>query len=99
MPIGNGRLGAMVFGDPLKERLQFNDITLWTGGANESGKYDIDDPGGFGSYQNFGDLFITMIGMEKYENYSRSLDLATEPPKPTGPQDHRTTGPQPSSSP
>ncbi len=77
MPIGNGRLGAMVFGDPLKERIQFNDITLWTGGANESGKYDIDDPGGFGSYQNFGDLFITMKGIDKYENYSRSLDLAT----------------------
>jgi len=77
MPIGNGRLGAMVFGDPLKERIQFNDITLWTGGANESGKYDMDDPGGFGSYQNFGDLFITMKGMDKYENYSRSLDLTT----------------------
>ena len=70
MPIGNGRLGAMVFGDPLKERIQFNDITLWTGGANESGKYDIDDPGGFGSYQNFGDLFITMMGMDKYETRS-----------------------------
>lgn len=77
MPIGNGRLGAMVFGDPLKERIQFNDITLWTGGANESGKYDMDDPGGFGSYQNFGDLFITMMGMDNHENYSRSLDLAT----------------------
>lgn len=77
MPIGNGRLGAMVFGDPLKERIQFNDITLWTGGTNESGKYNIDEPGGFGSYQNFGDLFITMKGIDKYENYSRSLDLAT----------------------
>ena len=77
MPIGNGRLGAMVFGDPLKERIQFNDITLWTGGANESGKYDIDDPGGFGSYQNFGDLFITMMGQTEVTHYSRSLDLAT----------------------
>ena len=25
MPIGNGRLGAMVFGDPLKERIQFSE--------------------------------------------------------------------------
>ena len=77
MPIGNGRLGAMVFGDPLKERIQFNDITLWTGGANESGKYDVDDPGGFGSYQNFGDVFITMTGQSEVTNYRRSLDLAT----------------------
>lgn len=77
LPIGNGRLGAMVMGDPLNERIQFNVDSLWTGGANESGKYDIDDPGGFGSYQNFGDLLIEMKGIEKYEDYSRSLDLAT----------------------
>jgi alpha-L-fucosidase 2 len=31
MPIGNGRLGAMVFGGIEDERLQFNDDTLWTG--------------------------------------------------------------------
>lgn len=77
LPIGNGRLGAMVMGDPLKERIQFNEISLWTGGANESGKYSVDDPGGFGSYQNFGDLHIEMRGIDRYENYSRSLDLAT----------------------
>ena len=31
LPIGNGRIGAMVFGQPGREHLQFNDITLWTG--------------------------------------------------------------------
>ena len=31
LPIGNGTLGAMVYGDPLHERLSLNDITLWTG--------------------------------------------------------------------
>ncbi len=31
LPIGNGRLGAMVFGTVQKERVQFNDDTLWTG--------------------------------------------------------------------
>ena len=30
-PLGNGRLGAMVYGDPLCERISLNDITLWTG--------------------------------------------------------------------
>ena len=54
-PVGNGRLGAMVFGQPFKERIQFNDITLWTGGENLSGEYDVNE---FGCYQNFGDLFI-----------------------------------------
>ncbi len=31
LPIGNGRLGAMVFGDPAKERLQLNEESLWAG--------------------------------------------------------------------
>src|ERR1035437_6919781 len=32
LPIGNGRLGAMVFGQPEKDRLPLNDITVWSGG-------------------------------------------------------------------
>ena len=31
LPIGNGRLGAMVFGGTGRERIQFNDDTLFTG--------------------------------------------------------------------
>ncbi|NLJ75393.1 MAG: glycoside hydrolase family 95 protein [Firmicutes bacterium] len=31
LPIGNGRLGAMIFGAPCKEHLQLNEDTIWTG--------------------------------------------------------------------
>lgn len=31
LPLGNGFMGAMVFGDPLKEHLQLNEGTLYTG--------------------------------------------------------------------
>src|SRR5271168_3573473 len=31
LPIGSGRLGAMVFGGVPDERIQFNEDTLWTG--------------------------------------------------------------------
>jgi alpha-L-fucosidase 2 len=31
LPVGNGRLGAMVFGGPQFERLQLNDVTVWSG--------------------------------------------------------------------
>ena len=31
LPIGNGRMGAMVFGGTTDERIQFNEDTLWTG--------------------------------------------------------------------
>lgn len=29
LPIGNGRMGAMIFGNPAKEQLQFNEETFW----------------------------------------------------------------------
>lgn len=35
LPIGNGRLGAMVFGGINRERLQLNEDTLWSGGPSE----------------------------------------------------------------
>jgi len=31
LPIGNGRLGAMIFGGVEQDRVQFNEETLWTG--------------------------------------------------------------------
>jgi len=41
LPVGNGRLGAMVFGTAPTERLQLNEETVWTGGP-----YDPTRPGG-----------------------------------------------------
>ncbi len=35
LPIGNGRLGAMVFGGTAEEHLQFNEDTLWAGQPHE----------------------------------------------------------------
>jgi alpha-L-fucosidase 2 len=35
LPVGNGRIGAMVFGHPSAERIQFNEETVWTGGPHE----------------------------------------------------------------
>src|SRR5258705_3699866 len=35
LPVGNGRLGAMVFGDPVRDRIQFNESSVWTGGPHD----------------------------------------------------------------
>lgn len=35
LPIGNGRLGAMIFGGVETDRIQFNEETLWTGSPND----------------------------------------------------------------
>ena len=34
LPVGNGRLGAMVFGDPNLERIQLNEDSMWPGGPD-----------------------------------------------------------------
>jgi alpha-L-fucosidase 2 len=40
LPVGNGRVGAMVFGGIGAERIQFNESTVWAGGP-----HDYDHPG------------------------------------------------------
>jgi alpha-L-fucosidase 2 len=44
LPIGNGRLGAMVFGNVETETLQLNEDTVWAGGP-----YDSSNPAGAGA--------------------------------------------------
>jgi len=66
LPIGNGRIGAMVFGQPGREHLQFNEISLWTG-----------DDRVMGAYQPFGDLLVDLPGHGTgVTAYRRTLDLA-----------------------
>ena len=31
LPVGNGHMGAMIFGGAAHERIQFNEHTVWTG--------------------------------------------------------------------
>ncbi len=47
LPIGNGRLGGMVFGGGHREHIQFNEDSLWIGDEQDTG-----------AYQAFGDLYI-----------------------------------------
>jgi alpha-L-fucosidase 2 len=66
LPIGNGRIGAMVFGGVARERLQFNDITLWSGDAKETG-----------TFQPFGDVVVDLPGHDTAaRDYRRTLDIA-----------------------
>jgi alpha-L-fucosidase 2 len=53
LPVGNGRLGAMVFGDPHKERLQLNEDTVWGGGP-----YDPSSETAFDTYAKARELIF-----------------------------------------
>lgn len=40
LPVGNGRLGAMVFGNPSSENIQLNESSIWTGSPNRNDNPD-----------------------------------------------------------
>ncbi|MCY3018539.1 MAG: glycoside hydrolase family 95 protein [Planctomycetota bacterium] len=44
LPLGNGRIGAMVFGGTARERLQLNEETIWTGEPDKEEHYRCEGP-------------------------------------------------------
>jgi alpha-L-fucosidase 2 len=36
LPVGNGRLGAMIYGNPASEKIQLNEETFWSGGPSRN---------------------------------------------------------------
>ncbi len=76
LPIGNGQLGASIFGGVATDEIQFNEKTLWTGGPN--------DMGGYGAYKNFGSVLVKNMSADfdyssshMVKNYVRYLDIET----------------------
>src|SRR6218665_2909218 len=53
LPVGNGFMGAMVFGDVNKERLQLNEKSLWSGSMA-----DNDNPDAYQSLQEIRNLLF-----------------------------------------
>ncbi len=64
LPIGNGRMGAMLFGGMAEDRIQFNEQSLWSGDNDfddVTAAYDTGDHH-FGCYRNFGELTVSFQG-------------------------------------
>jgi alpha-L-fucosidase 2 len=74
-PIGNGPMGAMLFGGTTTERIQFNEISLWAG--DRMAVEGLGDEGqNMGSYQAFGDIFIHLgHDFTKVTLYRQELDI------------------------
>ena len=81
LPVGNGRVGGTVWGDPVHDKVTLNEVSLWSGGPNLPGNgsgYDYGPLAGkdqFGSYQPFGNLLVDFEGVGEVGNYRRALDL------------------------
>lgn len=41
LPVGNGRIGAMVYGKPYREEIQLNEETVWAGGPGNNIKTEL----------------------------------------------------------
>ncbi len=68
LPVGNGRMGAMLFGGVAKERIQFNEQTLVPGSSQTKGVEH---------YQPFGNIALEFPGAPETTpaDYHRELDL------------------------
>jgi alpha-L-fucosidase 2 len=64
LPIGNGRLGAMIFGPADKQTIQINEDSLWLGDEKDTGMY-----------QNLGQFEVALPRAKPAENYRRELDI------------------------
>ena len=75
LPIGNGPMGAMLFGGTEIERVQFNEISLWAGAR--MAVEGLDDEGqDLGAYQAFGDILIHLgHDFSKVTDYRQELDI------------------------
>jgi alpha-L-fucosidase 2 len=67
LPLGNGRIGAMVFGGTEDERLQINESTLWGGGPHDYTNPDV--------YAHLEDLRMLIFEgkVEEAEKLSKNL--------------------------
>jgi len=65
LPIGNGRLGAMLFGATEKETVQINEDSLWLGDEKDTGMY-----------QNLGEFEVALPRAKPVTNYRRELDIS-----------------------
>ncbi len=76
LPVGNGRLGAMVFGGVAEELIQLNEATLWTGGPVRTnvnpGAYDnlLKAREALFNGEDYGKAYEAAKGMQGY--YSES---------------------------
>jgi alpha-L-fucosidase 2 len=82
LPVGNGRLGAMVFGGPEREQLQLNEDTLWAGGP-----YTPDNTNALAALPEVRKLVFD----GKYTEAARMVDK-TMLAKPLGQMPYQTVG-------
>lgn len=68
LPVGNGRLGAMVFGGVKEERIQLNEETYWSGGP-----YSTVVKGGYKALPKIQELIFDGKPIEAHQLFGRKI--------------------------
>ena len=75
LPIGNGELGASIFGGVDTDEIIINNKTLWSGTSKDNAGYDD-----YGHYECFASVQIENLSditcWDRYSDYRRELDLS-----------------------
>ena len=74
LPVGNGRMGAMVFGGVASERIQFNESTVWTGEP-----HDYAHKGAYQSLNKIRELLVE--GKQKEAEDLAWREFMSDPPR------------------
>ena len=104
LPVGNGALGAVVYGGVEQERLQFNEKTLWSGGPGADpsyigGNWDSPRPTALADARRAileggpqqPEAMAALLGQPRraYGSYQPFGDIYLDGPKPTRVEDYR----------
>jgi alpha-L-fucosidase 2 len=73
LPIGNGRLGAMIFGGVPQARIQFNEDTVWTGAP-----HDYAHPGAAEYFPVLRDRMFKMLRLEREGRWAEAQQVQAE---------------------
>ncbi len=81
LPVGNGRLGALTTGNAAHDALYLADVTLWTGGTNDTLGPDGQFPYEAETFGSFGQLARLYLDIPEHtapavSAYRRTLDLS-----------------------
>lgn len=96
LPVGNGRLGAMIYGGVSEEHIQFNEDSVWTGKP-----HDYAHPGAADQYPILREMMLEVLALERAEKWeearakqTEAQDLATETfmSQPLGQKSYQPTG-------
>ncbi len=79
LPLGNGRVGAMVHGGVSEERIQLNESTLWSGGPK-----DWDNPGALKALPEMRRLILEGKFAEAHELGKKMMGTYTQSYMPMG---------------